>query len=173
MHADHAEHWLTRIAIFNCPPEGAYPGKFGDGGGTVYQLTPPSTPGGNWTESILWNFGNGTDGLEPGGDLVMDSDGDLFGITIAGGRFKNANGETGGTVFELTPPSVPGGNWRESVLWNFGNGLDGAYPTGLTIDTAGNLFGTTALGGAYVNQFGDGNGTVFELTPPSSPGEGS
>jgi uncharacterized repeat protein (TIGR03803 family) len=33
--------------------------------GTVFALIPPSTSEGNWTESILWNFGDGTDGNTP------------------------------------------------------------------------------------------------------------
>jgi uncharacterized repeat protein (TIGR03803 family) len=104
------------------------------GDGTVFELTPPSSAGGPWTESILWDFGNGTDGSGPFAGLLMDANGNLYGTTDAGGM----NGY--GTVFELTPLSPAGGLWTESVLWNFGNGTDGAYPrAGLIMDTSGNL----------------------------------
>ena len=68
-------------------------------------------------------------------------------------------------VFELTPPSIIGGNWNESILWSFGNGADGNDPyAGLIRDASGNLYGTTQFGGTY------GSGAVFELTPPSAIG---
>ncbi len=63
-----------------------------------------------------------------------------------------------GTLFELSPKA--GGGWAERVLHNFGNGTDGGLPlSGMIFDAAGNLYGTTAIGGAY-NQ-----GTVYEVTP--------
>jgi len=67
-------------------------------------------------------------------------------------------------VFELTPT---GGGWTETVLHSFNrNGSDGSNPTaGLIFDAAGNLYGTTASGGAHYNY-----GTVFELTPTASGG---
>jgi uncharacterized repeat protein (TIGR03803 family) len=57
-----------------------------------------------------------------------------------------------------------GGNgpWTETVLYSFGTGTDGAAPiAGVNLDAAGNLYGTTSLGGAYAY------GTVFRLTPGS------
>jgi uncharacterized repeat protein (TIGR03803 family) len=128
------------------------------GAGIVFELIPPSTNGGKWTESILWSFGSGTDGLDPASGLIMDNSGNLYGTTQVGGT----NGP--GTVFELSPPSTPGGAWTESVLWNFGNHSDGANPdAGVILDGGGNLYGT-AGGGA------NGGGIVFELTPPAMPG---
>jgi len=123
----------------------------GEGYGTVFELTPPSSIGGPWTESILWNFGN-SDGSSPERSLIMDSGGNLYGTTFIGGAFSS------GTVFELKP--TDGAGWNESVLWDFGNGTDGAGPVaGLSMDKSGNLYGTTAVGGT------DKMGTVFELTP--------
>jgi uncharacterized repeat protein (TIGR03803 family) len=125
----------------------------------VFELSPPASIGGNWTESILWSFGNGTDGSSPDAGVIMDGNGNLFGTTSGGGTRGS------GTVFELTPPSAPGGPWTESILWSFGSGGDGAAPEAdLIMDSGGNLFSTTAVGGTY------GVGTAFELSPPSTSG---
>jgi uncharacterized repeat protein (TIGR03803 family) len=121
------------------------------GGGTAFELTPAA--GGTWTESMLHNFGNGTDASMPRGALIFDAAGNLYGASSGGGA-QNA-----GTVFELTPAG--GGTWTEQVLHNFGSGTDGANPyAGMIFDAAGNLFGTTKQGGT------SNDGTVFEVTPP-------
>jgi uncharacterized repeat protein (TIGR03803 family) len=65
------------------------------GGGTVFRLTP--AVGGTWAETILHNFGHGTDGTSPRGGLVFDPAGNLYGVTGAGGKYQY------GTVFEITP----------------------------------------------------------------------
>jgi uncharacterized repeat protein (TIGR03803 family) len=65
-------------------------------GGTAFELTPPSTIGGNWNESILWSFGKGTDGQTPHAGLITDPSGNLYGTTAAGGAYSN------GTVFEIS-----------------------------------------------------------------------
>jgi uncharacterized repeat protein (TIGR03803 family) len=153
-------------------------GTTGDGGtygsGTVFELTPPSTVGGSWTESILWNFGNGSDGQNPAAGVIMDKSGNLYGTTFMGGIYQGPFDTSWGTVFKLTPPSISGGNWTESILWNFGNFGDGQNPAaGVIMDARGNLYGTTELGGNYGVNFpglpADG-GTVFELIPPPTGG---
>jgi uncharacterized repeat protein (TIGR03803 family) len=124
----------------------------------VFELTP--SMGGGWSEKVLHNFGQGSDGSQPVGGLIFDAAGRLYGTTQVGGSFYH------GTVFELTPE--PGGDWTEKVLHNFSGGADGAVPNvGLIFDAAHNLYGTTDLGGAY------GWGTVFELAPsPHAVGGG-
>jgi uncharacterized repeat protein (TIGR03803 family) len=98
------------------------------------------------TESVLWSFGSGNDGVLPLGGLVQGTDGNFYGTTTAGG----ANGN--GTVFRLTPAGV------ESVLYSF-DYVDGNYPgAGLIQATDGDLYGTTELGGV------DGQGNVFKIT---------
>ena len=129
------------------------------GAGTVYRLSPPSVPGGAWTESVIHRFSyhNVAMGLSPWGGLAIDSAGNLYGTAWLGGACGSC-----GLVFELSP--APTGKWRFQVIHNFAsNGLDGINPQAdLTIDRAGNLFGTTASGGTG-SCFG-GCGTVFELS---------
>jgi uncharacterized repeat protein (TIGR03803 family) len=111
-------------------------------------------PSGNgYTENVVYSFsGFPNDGANVGGGLVRDKNGNLFGITAAGGTTGS------GTVFELT--YVLGVGWKEQVLYNFEGGTDGVSPSaGLIFDSAGNLYGTTYGGG-----IGNG-GTVFELSP--------
>jgi uncharacterized repeat protein (TIGR03803 family) len=118
--------------------------------GTVFELS--SMAGGGWTETILHSFNNPGDGYTPVAGLVLDSAGNLYGTTVEGGRYS------GGTVFELSPAS--GGVWTEKILHHFGSSsTDGGGPlTGVTVDAAGNLYGTTSYGGA------NGVGAVYEIS---------
>ena len=122
--------------------------------GTIFSLKPPASPGGVWTETVLYSFSGGNDGGAPYfGSLVMDGAGVLYGTTETGGT------QLTGTVFSLTPPTAPGGAWTEAVLHNF-IARSGKLPLGgLAMDAAGNLFGTTSSGGAH------DAGTVFRVTP--------
>jgi uncharacterized repeat protein (TIGR03803 family) len=131
------------------------------GCGTVFELTPKA--GGGWTERVLLRFNpNGKGGFSPYAGLVLDSDGNLYGTTVAGGDLTTCNGLGCGTVFELTPNE--GGSWTETVLHKF-HGTDGWYPdASMIFDAAGNLYGTTGGGGIH------DSGTVFELMPKSGGG---
>jgi len=116
--------------------------------GTVFQLTPSES---GWSENTLYAFQGASDGGVPFGGLVFDSTGNLYGATSAGG-----SGE-GGTVYQLTPS---GGGWTFGVIASFSGS---AYQPGpynsLTMDAAGNLYGTTKQDGAK------GQGSVFKLMP--------
>jgi uncharacterized repeat protein (TIGR03803 family) len=131
--------------------------------GTIYKLTPPTSPGGQWTGAALYNFAGGADGLNPASTLVIDSGGAIYGATQSGGTNNK------GIVFKLPPPGANctpvSPNLRcETVLHSFG-GSDGNQPlSGLVIDSAsGVLYGTTSYGGA------NNLGVVFSLTPPVPP----
>jgi uncharacterized repeat protein (TIGR03803 family) len=119
--------------------------------GIAFELTPAST--GEWPETILHNFGNGTDGQNPAGPLIFDGSGNLYGGALNGGA------NTLGMVFELSP--VAGGGWNENVVYTFSGATDGNDPGtgGLIFDGAGNLYGTTGGGGPSTG------GTLFKLTP--------
>jgi uncharacterized repeat protein (TIGR03803 family) len=137
-------------------PSGALYGVTIQGGhnncGTVFELKPS---GGTWNEKPLYKFKGHTDGCNPVGGVVFDASGNLYGNTQNGGSGTNF----AGTVFVLSP-STSGDAWTETILHNFGNGLDGQNPySGLIFGLNGNLYGTTYYGGQY------SNGTVFEITP--------
>jgi uncharacterized repeat protein (TIGR03803 family) len=142
------------------------------GCGTVFELTPAAS--GLWTRKILYSFGeNSKDGFEPFGSLIFDAHGNIYGTTYGGGGVaqvcSNSSATGCGTVFELTPKA--GGGWSEKVLHSFGNGTDGRNPySNLFLDAAGNLYGTTLVGGTGSSCSDMGCGTVFELTPKAGGG---
>jgi uncharacterized repeat protein (TIGR03803 family) len=125
--------------------------------GQVFELSPPTTPGSPWTETVLYSFGAyAADGIGSGGAVVTDAAGNLYGTTIAGGAYSE------GTVWELSPPTASGEPWTETILHNFAGDPDGAVAyTGLVFDKSGNLYGVTYGGGTEPCSCG----TVFELSP--------
>ena len=157
----------TVLHSFAGGSDGATPngGMVRDAGGALFGTTAAGGASGSGTvfrvkgakEAVLYSFAGGTDGANPQAGLVMDAAGNLYGTTSLGGSAGN------GTVFELVAPKKKNGPWKEIVLYSFGTGTDGATPvSGVSLDAAGNLYGTTSLGGAY------GYGTIFRLTPGSA-----
>ena len=115
------------------------------GGGTVFEIASGST-----AITTLASF-DGSDGLEPYAGVTMDASGNLYGTT----QFGGANND--GTVFEIAS-----GSTAITVLASF-NGTNGARPqAGVTLDAAGNLFGTTSRGGS--NSWG----TIYEIAGGSN-----
>ncbi|MFL6689810.1 MAG: choice-of-anchor tandem repeat GloVer-containing protein [Alphaproteobacteria bacterium] len=125
--------------------------------GVVFKLS--ASPNASWHQTVLHAFcaaPDCADGQSPSGGLVMDSAGTLLGLTAFGGN-AGCRGNLGcGVVYKIAPDGV------QTVVHAFcslGNCADGELPTGrLTMDAAGNLFGTTFVGGAQQG------GTVFQLT---------
>jgi uncharacterized repeat protein (TIGR03803 family) len=116
------------------------------------------TSGGNWDPITIFIFNPADaskEGEEPSGTLAIDSAGNLYGTTLAGG----AGGE--GVIFKLTRPAK-GAAFKESILAELGGKIGyGAYG-GVVLDSSGNLYGATEEGGH------SSAGTVYELSPNSN-----
>jgi uncharacterized repeat protein (TIGR03803 family) len=125
-----------------------YGGSVADG--VVFELTPHA---GSWSERVLYNFCSlavCSDGGGPYARLIFDQAGSLYGTGSVGG------GNNCGVVFELTHTAR--GRWKEQVLHQF-NYSDGCEPVaGVVFDQAGNLYGTTWVGGDSFS------GVAFRLT---------
>jgi hypothetical protein len=144
-----------------------------NGGGLVFELM-PNADHTAWTETVLYRFCHVrkcADGRVPLGALFMDQAGNLYGTTRLGGNVSRENRFGAGVVFELAP-NADRTAWTETVLHSFcggkcGDGSD-PYASGVTMDTAGNLYGITLAGGSSNVCSGTGSpgcGIVFELTP--------
>jgi len=119
--------------------------------GVIFELAPQET--GAWKETILYEFQGGSLGFEPGGGVVRNKAGNLYGTTVYGGSPQCDCG----VVYKLAPQK--NGKWKYTALHTF-VGTDGAQPdANLILDSKGNLYGTAATGGQY------GAGVVFEVTP--------
>jgi len=131
----------------------------GDGCGTVFKLTRSGS-----SFSVLYNFTGGKDGFGPGGGVVFDKKGNLYGTTPDGGKANGCAGQGCGVVYQLAP--TKGGGWREKAIHTFTGGSDGA--TGslglLHFDKAGNIYGAAELGGDKIC----GCGTIFKLSATST-----
>ena len=112
-----------------------------------------------YTESVLHTFTNAPDGATPIAGLVQDAKGNLYGTTVYGGDAACYPPYGCGTVFKVDTTG------KETVLYSFtGTGGDGAGPfTWLVLDTKGNLYGTTNVGGDLACNPPDGCGTVFKF----------
>ena len=124
--------------------------------GTVYEMRYVNS---GWIFSTLTDLGF-EKGSFPLGGVIKGPDGSLYGTTSEGGGSCSC-----GVVFNLKPPPNASAfvlaGWKESVLYDFTGGFDGGSPGygNLVFDKAGNLYGTTTAGGAYLQ------GAVFKLTP--------
>jgi hypothetical protein len=125
-----------------------------DGCGTVFELSPASGGGWNFSE---YAFPSPDKGLSPGGAVREDAAGNLFGVTSAGGA------EFRGIVFKLTPAA--GGGWTESILHIFDE-TKGDGPVALIEDGNGGFYGTAEGGGE--TSCNGGCGLVFDLRPTST-----
>jgi uncharacterized repeat protein (TIGR03803 family) len=119
--------------------------------GTVFKLDPKRH------QTVLHSF-SGADGGYPYAGLIRDAAGDIYGTTEGGGDLSCGPGGTGcGTVFKIDTKN------RETVLYVFTGGTDGAQPYGgLVRDSTNNLYGTTVSGGTS-DCAGEGCGIVFKI----------
>jgi uncharacterized repeat protein (TIGR03803 family) len=108
-------------------------------------------------ETVLYDFRGGVDGSRPNG-VVLDRQRNIYGVTVEGGKGnKGCNGFGCGLIYRI---DVAG---NRKVLYRFTGGKDGGAPTGIIIDSSGNLYGTTILGGNVGCNGGIGCGAVFKL----------
>jgi len=120
-----------------------------NGCGTVFAIAPSRA------ERVIYRFLGVPDGAAPVGPFLNEN-GVLYGVTVFGGFGRGCLSLGCGTVFGLTSTG------RETVLYAFKGGEDGAYPNGGVVDVGGTLYGTTASGGTA------NNGTVFKIEPTGS-----
>lgn len=150
LHQFNGANGQTPLAHLILDSNGALYGTTLDGGsssqGTVFKLI--------GSKIEFYSFAGGSDGSNPMRELVRDTAGNVYGTTTAGGSFGS------GTVFKIDATG------KKTVIYNFSGGdgvqflVDGGQPQcGLVRDSAGNLYGTTVLGGTA------GWGTVFKIDP--------
>jgi len=128
----------------------------GLGCGTVFRMSPPPTPGGEWNYQTLYNFQGGPDGYFPQAPVTLDPLGAVYGYASAG---------TNGIVFRLLPP-VDGTIWTYQALYVFQGGGDGdlLHVAAPLLVRDGHVYGI-ASGGASRGCGADGCGSVFRLDP--------
>jgi uncharacterized repeat protein (TIGR03803 family) len=108
--------------------------------------------------SVLYTFTGGADGQYPG-TLIMDKAGNLYGTTLGGGNGSGCYYDSCGMVFKLDTSG------KKTTLHSF-TGTDGELPNGLTMDGAGDFYGTTLGGGeGTACSYYHGCGTVFKISP--------
>jgi uncharacterized repeat protein (TIGR03803 family) len=172
--------WVyTALYTFTGYPNGAQPialvvnggilyglalGGFANGAGAIYSVTPPASPGGAWTENVLYNFSPAYGANFAG--LAVGEGGVLYGIN------NGAPGAVDGIAYSLTPPEVTGGAWSFSEIYRFAGGSRPYHPTSLRVGSGGILYGSSRTGGTGTGAdcAADGCGTIFSLTPPTDPG---
>ncbi len=144
---------------------GTTEGGGASGYGTVFELSPPATAGGDWTKTTLYSFQpTRFTGALPVGKLTLGPAGIIFGVTEYGGSGAKCEISLGcGVVYQLTPPATTGSPWAVTVLHSFGSTKqDGINPQAGVLYRGGNLFGTTWHGGVNTD------GIAYVLVPNSS-----
>jgi uncharacterized repeat protein (TIGR03803 family) len=135
--------------------------------GTAYSYEPPEGPivfqlsliNNIATETVLANFDDACSGFDAG--VVFDRFGNLYGATTSAG----CEGEDDGTAFEMTPPSMPGGNWTVIGAAGLGGGADGNAPVGGVIIVGNAIYGAASYGGdSNCGEDGQGCGVVYSYS---------
>jgi len=149
--------------IYGMSPYGGKPNcnlvNGGLGCGTLFKITPSGK------FKVLHVF-KGQDGIQPEGGVVLDAQGNIYGVAAYGGKLKceypgwGREAEEGcGTIYKLEPSG------RFTILHTFTGPGDGSDPMGLIIDSAGNLYGIADAGGDTIKKtnWEYGLGTVFKV----------
>ncbi len=145
--------------LYGTASAGGIAGFEGYGEGTIFSLTPPTSQGLPWSQTVLYSFTGPIDGATPSAVLSLGANGTLYGTATYGGAADY------GAIFCLTPPGSSAGTWTQSTLLTF-TGANGAWPlAGVVFDASGVIYGTTQGGGAA------GRGVAFALAPPTSAGQ--
>jgi len=162
----------TLLHTFTNVPDGAEPldALIRDADGTLYGTTagggilcssnPPATCGAvfevdsDGDETVLYRFKGGEDGAGPLAGLVRDASGNLYGTTEGNGVINAVS-----TVFKVDSSG------HETVLHIFNNFTGGGSADAAPVlDAAGNLYGTTPVGGDVNCGFnGNGCGVVYKV----------
>jgi uncharacterized repeat protein (TIGR03803 family) len=147
--------------LYGATELGGDPSCLQEGCGTVFELKRPTKKGGKWRFSLLYTFTGQPDGAEPFAGVTFDGSGNLYGTTWEGGAYG------WGAVYRVSPPAKKGQVWSETVIYSFDRSNDGIIsPEGpVALDTSGNVYGTTPIGGDLNCSGGNGCGVVFELAP--------
>jgi hypothetical protein len=145
-------------ALYGITPSGSL-SSCPNGCGAVFQIVPPTTQGGAWTENTLYQFTGGSDGGTPD-TMILDSHGVIYGTTNFAGVVNGECPSGCGVVFRLAPSQ--GGSWTYSVIYTFDGKPDGNPYSSLFEDASGVLYGL-----AFQINVGQ---EVFRLTPPQSGG---
>lgn len=140
-------------------------------GGTVFKLAPPSHAGAAWTETVLYNFSrNYGPQTSPAGELLIGPNGSLYGAAFNGDFTPISGAPDGGVVYTLTPPTVTGGDWTDSIVFNFVTmNTIGLGPDAGVIPMGQSLYGTNTYN-SYSDYTFSGCGTVYQLSPPAAAG---
>jgi len=132
------------------------------GSGALYQILPPTSPNGPWTESVLCSIPLSSAGLSqlPASGLVGGPGGSFYFLAVGGDYGK-------GQLLQFVPPASHGGSWSVKQLYSFGQGVyDPVGPDWLIAGPGGSLYGLSGAGGNAIWQLG----TVFQLVPPTASG---
>lgn len=136
---------------------------YGGGCGVIFKLTHKNS---GWIFAPLYDFQGDNDGANPLGRVTIGPNGSLYGTTSLGGGYDcTGDGYDCGTVFNLWPPAAACKSalcpWTETIVHSFAGRPDGGRPwtdNDVVFDKAGNMYGTTAIGGSY------DDGAVYGLT---------